>query len=778
LTTISPAYAEQNRQLHEDNEAYGISGAQWAIYVETLAREEGYKTVCDWGCGKGLLAEVLRHQGADVSVAEYDPAIPGKDATPEPAELVVCTDVFEHIEPECLNAALLELSRITQKKLLFDVHTQHSLKALPDGRNAHLIIQPPDWWRYKITRYFDIVHWVERVDLNMFYGEAVPIGQKAAHDEAKALRPKRRKMPPEVSSMIQRTLRMSETIHDELSRMRIIRMYEGDGDEAADMQLVYDTLDDVADPAAELLKIARLARKAVMLRVRLTPERTEDYWRPLIEAHWHIIDWIVDPDGVRSDTLGIVGAPKVAVGGAKVVGVVEHEERWVQVEQAMARVSKRIQPSAPHKRRAILGCYGPSLRDHIDRIKAEMGEADCDVVSVSGAHDLLLESGIVPTYHVECDPRAHKADNIDKGYPGVRYLIGSCAHPALFDKLEGCDVALWHVSDGAHVQKLLRLQERGQHIITGGGSVGLRAIAMLYSMGYRDFSIYGMDCSFADEGKQQWAGKHAGKRQDVISVMCAGQGFHTSPVLLTYATDFIEMIQKIEMTCRVYGDGLLARLCQLHASYAAQPTVADTVNRMGYLFPAADTEWPNIIGSCNASAHELLKAEPRRSVAVQAGGNVGVMPSLLAEHFGKVFTFEPDVENFQCLDANVRADNVVKCRGALGALPGKASLTRKPNNCGGHYINGGGAPVAVTTIDDLWLGSCDLIALDVEGYEMEALQGAQRTIAAFKPTIMLEDSGLSERYGVPKGAAPQWLVDTFGYRVVSADRRDVILRCD
>lgn len=44
-------------------------------------------------------------------------------------------------------------------------------------------------------------------------------------------------------------------------------------------------------------------------------------------------------------------------------------------------------------------------------------------------------------------------------------------------------------------------------------------------------------------------------------------------------------------------------------------------------------------------------------------------------------------------------------------------------------------------IDDLDLESCDLIQLDVEGYEHEVLTGAIKTIEKFKPTISVERGG-------------------------------------
>jgi hypothetical protein len=567
--TISPEYVEQNRQLHADNRNYGTTGNQWAYYVSELVRTEGFQSVLDYGAGKGILAHLLAEFGVS-GVAEYDPAVAGKEARPEPADLVVCTDVLEHVQPEHLLEVMVELARLTQRKLFVDICTAPALKTLSDGRNAHLIVQPPDWWRYALSQHFDVTHWVERHELNTVYGECVPKGMRAAEKAANAKRPKRRKLSPELSSMCGRLLVMSKGSHDELGRVRTIRFFERDGDTPADMQIAWDTLDDVPDVDSELEKIIRLGRKGAILRVALTEERTDEWWRAKIESRWHIIDFVHD-----ANSLGIVGIPKCTVHGIKVVGAVKHEERWGQVEAALARFPKRIKPSEPHGRRAIVACYGPSLTEMIPRIKEEIEETECDVVSVSGSHDYLLEHGIVPTYHVECDPRPHKADNITRPQLGVQYLMGSVVHPAVFDKLDGCNVALWHVADAEHIKGLLAAGEKGKHIITGGGSVGLRSMSLLYSLGYRDFSVYAMDCSIADDGRQ-WAGKHAGKQHEqmTIKLNCDGREFMTSPVLASYATDFIEMVQKMDAVIRIYGDGLLPAMCRVHSQHARQQQAA------------------------------------------------------------------------------------------------------------------------------------------------------------------------------------------------------------
>jgi FkbM family methyltransferase len=161
-------------------------------------------------------------------------------------------------------------------------------------------------------------------------------------------------------------------------------------------------------------------------------------------------------------------------------------------------------------------------------------------------------------------------------------------------------------------------------------------------------------------------------------------------------------------------------------------------------------------------------------VAVQAGGNCGVWPEALGEKFKFVYTFEPDPVNFRCLCANAPAENVFKFNAALGCERGCIDLGRNPKRVGAHYVDGRG-PIPTLRVDDLALDACDLIYLDVEGYEKFVLVGAGDTIERFRPTIAIEDRPSSERFGVPGGAAASWILDNFNYRIAERLRRDVVL---
>jgi hypothetical protein len=152
---ISNEYREANKRLHETNPRYGSSSAKWAPKVLELLRSTQSKTVLDYGCGKGNLRAAL----PELEIREYDPAVPGKDAEPKPADLVMCTDVLEHIEPDCLNDVLAHIRSLTLGFAFVNIATRPAIKTLPDGRNTHLIIQSEAWWRARIEAFFQVADW-------------------------------------------------------------------------------------------------------------------------------------------------------------------------------------------------------------------------------------------------------------------------------------------------------------------------------------------------------------------------------------------------------------------------------------------------------------------------------------------------------------------------------------------------------------------------------------------------------------------------------------------
>lgn len=127
---------------------------------------------------------------------------------------------------------------------------------------------------------------------------------------------------------------------------------------------------------------------------------------------------------------------------------------------------------------------------------------------------------------------------------------------------------------------------------------------------------------------------------------------------------------------------------------------------------------------------------------VTAGGNCGMYVRFYAKKFKYVYAFEPNPLSFHCMVMNNQYDNVVKLNAAVGDSPGLVDLNRTDaGNIGTHKIDSAGNVLKIPTftIDSLDLKTCDLIQLDVEGYESKAIEGAIHTIMIHKPVIIAEN---------------------------------------
>ena len=143
---ISDDYRRQNAEIHAASATWGVTPIETIKLIKHLCEKTKIESILDYGCGKGRLGKVLS------CVQSYDPAVPEFNLPPKPADLVVCTSVLEHIEPEYLDQTLDELKFLTWKLILLVVATvEDSKHTLSDGRNAHLIQESFEWWLPKLS---------------------------------------------------------------------------------------------------------------------------------------------------------------------------------------------------------------------------------------------------------------------------------------------------------------------------------------------------------------------------------------------------------------------------------------------------------------------------------------------------------------------------------------------------------------------------------------------------------------------------------------------------
>ena len=167
------------------------------------------------------------------------------------------------------------------------------------------------------------------------------------------------------------------------------------------------------------------------------------------------------------------------------------------------------------------------------------------------------------------------------------------------------------------------------------------------------------------------------------------------------------------------------------------------------------------------------------SACIQAGGACGIWPWMLSVEFQEVYTFEPDLINFECLIANTGGvSNIISENAALSDKEGVCNIVRdafEKQNCGAGYMVPSSEGVPTRTIDSLELNSCGLIQLDVEGFEGEALTGGIETLRTYRPVVVVEEKPLPHAPG--KEGNARKILKGLGYKEVAQIHRDVIFVC-
>jgi len=136
--------------------------------------------------------------------------------------------------------------------------------------------------------------------------------------------------------------------------------------------------------------------------------------------------------------------------------------------------------------------------------------------------------------------------------------------------------------------------------------------------------------------------------------------------------------------------------------------------------------------------YELHHIIGKDDVVIDAGAHVGVFSIKAALQGAKVFAFEPEPSNFEILKNNVERNqlpNIVCHNCALGHISGTFKFWIHPFLSGSHSLGfkqEKWIPVRVETLDTILkeeaVSQIDLFKIDVEGSELEVLQGSQETL--------------------------------------------------
>ena len=128
---------------------------------------------------------------------------------------------------------------------------------------------------------------------------------------------------------------------------------------------------------------------------------------------------------------------------------------------------------------------------------------------------------------------------------------------------------------------------------------------------------------------------------------------------------------------------------------------------------------------------------------IDVGAWCGTWSKSIEPYAEKVIAFEPDRLHFECLVKNCTVNCTPRME-AVGSVNGHVSLTEDDFTQAKRVNDKGDIPLV--TLDSTGYDDVDLIKIDVEGYEMEVLRGAENMLQ-YSKYVMIELNNNSKKYG-------------------------------
>jgi hypothetical protein len=156
------------------------------------------------------------------------------------------------------------------------------------------------------------------------------------------------------------------------------------------------------------------------------------------------------------------------------------DDEIANVRSCCARNLPWLQVEAPLPHAVAIVAGGPSVVNDLETIRNWQGF----VAAINGAHDWLQDNGVTPGALILNDPSPPLVGHCRHPNDTTIYLVATCCHPSVFDALEGKRVVVWHPNRGI-----------------GGISCATAAPFIMYTLGFREFHLFGVDSSCVDSNK-------------------------------------------------------------------------------------------------------------------------------------------------------------------------------------------------------------------------------------------------------------------------------------
>ena len=157
-------YIKQYELLYKIKKNYGKTSIKLYDMLKKIINDLNISSVLDYGCGKSKLLDLIK-KNSKIKIFKYDPAIKKYSTlTKNKTDLVICTDVLQHVPLYDLDRVLKEIKSKGIYILFYIKCTNHKTK-LPNGTYANCTVYDKKWWLEKLSTYFYNIKEIKISDL-------------------------------------------------------------------------------------------------------------------------------------------------------------------------------------------------------------------------------------------------------------------------------------------------------------------------------------------------------------------------------------------------------------------------------------------------------------------------------------------------------------------------------------------------------------------------------------------------------------------------------------
>lgn len=211
------------------------------------------------------------------------------------------------------------------------------------------------------------------------------------------------------------------------------------------------------------------------------------------------------------------------------------------VRSAVARKLPWYTGAPPNNREAVIVGSGPSVRDHLADIRRRVSRGAA-LISMNGSLRWLVKRRLIPSSHIVLDGRPENVQFVEDVPPQTALLLASQCHPDVFDAVTSHPkVIVWHAALNEEMERVVTdaAGDRAPMVLGGGCTVGMRALYLAFTSGFRRIHVYGMDGSYHGDEHHAFA-QPLNDGEARMTIVMAGREYICAPWMLRQANEFYE----------------------------------------------------------------------------------------------------------------------------------------------------------------------------------------------------------------------------------------------